>query len=87
MLPPYGKKIGFNLLYDEYFTIHYVTDKTLNPPDGNKLTTQSKRNVWIISINQEEPITDKSALEKLSCHKNTHGKSKVNMSPFRRKSY
>ena len=31
-VPPSGKKVGFNLLYDEYFTIPYVTDTIPNSP-------------------------------------------------------
>ena len=50
-LPPSGNKIGFNLLHDEYFTIPYVTDTIPNSPVVHKLTTQAKRNLWIISIN------------------------------------
>ena len=36
-LPPSGKKIGFNLLYDEYFTIPYITDTIKNSPAGHQL--------------------------------------------------
>ena len=50
-LPPSGKKVGFNLLGYEYFTITYITDIILNSPDGHQLTTQAKQNVWIIAIN------------------------------------
>ena len=56
-LPPYGKKIGFNLLDDEDFTIPYITDTIPNLPAGNQLPSQAKRNVWIIAINGEQPIT------------------------------
>ena len=34
-LPPSGKKIGFNLVDDEYFTIPYITDTIPNSPAGN----------------------------------------------------
>ena len=50
-LPPYGKKVGFNLLDDKYFTIPYITDTIPNSPAGNQLPSQSKRNVCIIDIN------------------------------------
>ena len=50
-LPPSGNKIGFNLLYDEYFTIPYITDTIPNSPDGHQLPSQAKRNVWIVAIN------------------------------------
>ena len=52
-LPPSGKKIGFNLLNDEYFTIPYIIDTIPNYPAGNQLPSQSKRNVWIVAINGE----------------------------------
>ena len=41
-LPPSGKKIGFNLLDDEYFTIPYITDTIPNSPAGNKIPIQAK---------------------------------------------
>ena len=41
-LTPSGNKIGFNLMDDGYFTIHYVTDTIPNLPADNKLPTQSK---------------------------------------------
>ena len=50
-LPPYGKKFGFNLMDDEYFTIPYITDTIPNSPACHQLTTQVKKNVWIIAIN------------------------------------
>ena len=86
-LPPSGKKVGFNLLDDEDFTTPYITNTIPNWPADNKLTTQDKRNVWIISINGEEPITDQGALDELNNHKNPCGKSKVNISLCRRNSY
>ena len=49
-LPPDGKKIGFNLLDDEDFTIPYVTDTIPNSPADHKLPTQDQRNVWINDI-------------------------------------
>ena len=36
-LPTSGKKIGFNLLDDEDFTIPYITDTIPNPPAGHQL--------------------------------------------------
>ena len=51
------KKVGFNLLDYEDFTIPYITDTILNSPSGRQLPTQAKRNLWIISINGEENIT------------------------------
>ena len=50
-LPPSGKKIGFNLLDDEYFTIPYITDTIPNSPAGHQLPSQAKRNVWIVATN------------------------------------
>ena len=55
-LPPSGKKFGFNLLDDEYFTIPYITDIIPNSPAGHQLPPQAKQNLWIISINVEETI-------------------------------
>ena len=50
-LPPSGKKIGFNLLNDEDFTIPYITDTIPNSPAGHQLPSQAKQNVWIVAIN------------------------------------
>ena len=41
-LPPAGKKVGFNLLDDEDFTIPYVTDTIPNPPAGHQPPTRYK---------------------------------------------
>ena len=86
-LPPSGKKISFNLLDDEDFTITYITDTILNSPAGKRLPSQAKRKVWIIDINVEEPITDQGVLDELNRHKNPCVKSKVNIGICRRKSY
>ena len=56
-LPASGKKISFNLLDDDDFTIPYIIDTIMNPSAGHKLPTQDNNNVLIISINGEEPIT------------------------------
>ena len=56
-LPPSGKKIGFNLLDDEDFTIPYIADTIPNSPAGYQLPSQAKRNVCIVAINLEDPIT------------------------------
>ena len=50
-LLPSRKKVGFNLLDDSEFTIPYITDTIPNLPAGHQLTSQAKRNVWIIAIN------------------------------------
>ena len=50
-LTPSGKKIGFNLLNDEYFTIPYITDNIPNYPAGHQLPSQDKQNVLIVAIN------------------------------------
>ena len=44
-LPPSGKRIGFDLLDDEDFTIPYITDTIPNSPSGHQLPSQAKRNV------------------------------------------
>ena len=51
-LPTSGKKIGFNILDDEDFTIPYITDTIPNFPDGHQLPSQAKQNVWIVAINE-----------------------------------
>ena len=57
------KKLGFNLMDGEYFTIPYVIDTTSDSPAGHKLPTQAKKHVWIIDINVEEPITTQGTLD------------------------
>ena len=79
-LPPYGKKFGYNLLDDKYFTIPYITDTIPNLPAGHHFTSQAKRKVWIIAINEEEPITAQVVLDELNCHQNTRGKSNIKIS-------
>ena len=56
-LHPAGKKIGFNVFSYNDFTMQYIHDKIPNSPDSHKLPTQSKKNVWIVSINGYEYIT------------------------------
>ena len=67
-------KIVFNLLDDELFTIPHFTDTIPNSSDVHQLPTEGKKNVWIIAINGEEPITDQVALDELNHHQNPHGK-------------
>ena len=86
-LPPSGKKFGFNLLDDEGFEICYVADTIPNSLAGHQLLTQAKRNMWIIYINGEEPITYKGAIDEINRYQTPRGKSKVNISICRRKSY
>ena len=86
-LPPSGKKVGFNLLDDEYFTILYVTDTIPNSPAGCQLTTQANQHVCIIYINGEEPITYQGDLDELNFHQTPRGKYKVKISLDRRNSY
>ena len=50
-LPPYGNKIGLNLLDDEYFTIPYVIDTIPISPVGHQLLTSTKKILWIVAIN------------------------------------
>ena len=85
--PPSRNKISFNLLYDEYFTTPNIPDTIPNSPAVHKLPTQAKQNICIISITGEEPTTSQGALDGLNCHQSTHGKSKVNISLCRSKSY
>ena len=85
--PPLEGKLVFNLLHDEDFTILYITDTIQNPPASHQLLTKAKLNMWIISINGEEPITYQGELDELNSHKNTRGKSKVKISLCRRNIY
>ena len=75
------------LLYDEDFIIPYVTGTIPNLPAVHQLSIQDNKNVWIIDINGEEPITAQVALDELNHHKNPHGKSNVKIIICRRKSY
>ena len=86
-LPPYGNKTGFNLLDDEDFTIPYITYTIPNSPAGHQLPSQSNQNVWIVAINVEEPITAQGVLDELNHHQSTWGKTNINISIYRRKSY
>ena len=80
-----GKKLGFNILDDEYFTIPYKTDTIPNSPYRNRFPTQAKQSVCVIDTNREEPITDQGELDKINCYQNPHGKSKVKISLRRSK--
>ena len=62
-LPIYGKKIGFNLLDDEDFTIPYVIDTIPKSPAGHQLPTHANKNVWIIATNGEDNITSQVTLD------------------------
>ena len=86
-LPPSGKKISFNLLDDEDFTIPYISDTIPKFPAGHQLSAQAQKNVWIISINGEKPITAQGVLDELNCHQNPRGKSNIKISLCRRKNY
>ena len=50
-LPPDGKKIGFNLVDGDYFTIPYIIDVIPNSPDGHQLPTQAQKHFWFVIIN------------------------------------
>ena len=86
-LPPSGKKIGFNLLDDEDFTIPYITNTIPNSPSGRQLLSQANINVWIVAINGEQPITDQGVLDELNFNQSPRGKSKIEIILFRRESY
>ena len=85
--PTSGNKFGFNLLDDKDSTISYIIDTIPKFPDGRQLPTQAKRNVWIISINVEEPITYQGAFGEIKRHQNPRGNSKFNISLCKRKPY
>ena len=86
-LSPSGKKFGFNLMDDKYFTIPYITDIIQKFPAGHQLPSQANINMWIVAINGEEPITDQGVLDELNRHQITREKSKINISLCTRKSY
>ena len=69
-LPPSGNKVGFNLLDDEDIIIPYITDTIPNSPVGHQLPSQAKLDVWIITINGKETISDQGSLDELNHHKN-----------------
>ena len=81
------RKIGLNLLDGEDFTLPYVIYTIQNSPDGRQLMTQVKKNVWIIDMNWEEPITSQGALDEINLHQTPHGKYKVNISLCRSNIY
>ena len=72
---------------NEDFTIPFITDTTPKPLAGHQLSSQAKRNVCIIAINEEEPSTSQGALDELNHHQTPHGKSKVKISIRRMKIY
>ena len=84
---PLERNFGFNLLDNKDFTIPYITDTIPNSPAGNKLPTQAKWNVCIIATNGEDPITAQGDLDELNFRQTPRGKSKVNISLCKRKSY
>ena len=43
--------------------------------------------MWIIDINEEEPITSQGPLDEIKHHQTPRGKSKFNISLCRKKSY
>ena len=86
-LTPSGKKIGFNLLDDEYFTIPYITDIIPKQPAGHQLPSQAKIKMWIASINGEQTITSQGVLDEINNHQTPQGKSNINISLCRRKIY
>ena len=76
-MPPSGKKVGFNSLDDEDFTIPYISDTIPNSPAGHQPPSQAKRKFWIIYINGQEPITAQVVLGELNRHQNPQGKPKI----------
>ena len=81
-----GKKIGFNLLDDEDFTIQYITDEIPDSPADHQLTPYTKRNLCIIAINGEETITDQGIINELNIYQNPREKSNIKISICIRKS-
>ena len=65
---------------NEDFTPPYVIGTIPNSLAGPQLPTQAKKNVCIININGEEPITYQGALDELNHYQIPCGKSKANIS-------
>ena len=68
------------------FTFPYILDKITNSPAGHQLPKKSK-NVQIISIYVQEPITNKGALSGLQHYQTKQGKYKAKIFLCRRKIY
>ena len=79
---PAVKKVGLNLMDGDDFTTQYIIDTITNSPEGHQLSTQAK-NLWIIAINGEDPITTKGALDELKFYHTKPVNYKVNTSLFR----
>ena len=84
---PLVRKVVLIFLGYEYFTIPYNPDTIPNLPAIHQLPAQATRNVGIIAINGEEPITSQGELDELNRHKTPRENSKVNISLCRRKNY
>ena len=67
-------------MYDEYLKIPYVIGTFLNSPNSYQILTKDKKNMWIISINREDPRTNESSLDNLHHYQAQHGKYEVKMS-------
>ena len=86
-LPSPVKKVCFILLNDEYSKIPYITDIIPNSSSSHQLPAQAKQNVCIVDFNVEEPFTTQGDFDELNRHQTPRGKSKVNISIRRWKSY
>ena len=85
--PSERKKVGFNSLDDEEFTIPYITNTIPNSSAGHHIPSKAKRNVRIIAINGEEPIKSQGVIDELNRYQTPSGKYNTKISIFRRKSY
>ena len=70
LVTPLWKESWFNLLDDEDFIIPYSIDTIPNLPAGRQLPSQANKNLWIIAINEEDPIKDQGILDEINRHKN-----------------
>ena len=66
---------------------HISLIKIPNSPASHQLPSQAKRNVWIVAIKEEEPITAQGVLDKLNCHQIPCGKLKIKISLCIRERY
>ena len=65
----------------------YITDTISNSPAGYQPPSQAKQNLCIVVFNGEEPITAQGVFGELNCHQTPRGKSNINISLCKRKSY
>lgn len=56
-LPPLGTQLGVELQYCEYYKLTYIIKTTLRSHLYTQLPSELRYNVWIVAVNEQEPIT------------------------------